>query len=203
MRQISRSHGTKNRRIERFRAVTQFWNYAQILTQHTRCALFFVKVIHEISRSHGRKKMPILTPIEPFRTVTPVWIHRWMWNDAQSLIRIDEVPYYFSRSSIQLQWHTGWKKGFESNFSTIIRPVAAIKSIRFALFIIISNMCNFDSRGKFRLTLTLFFKWLVISVCDKLSHFIKMSPFYHWLQIFTNVKLCDYDSPAEIGWGHR
>ena len=31
------------------------------------------------------KKLPILTWIERFRTVTPVWIHPWLWNDAQSL----------------------------------------------------------------------------------------------------------------------
>ena len=31
------------------------------------------------------KKMPILTPIECFRTVTLVWIHHWIWNDVQSL----------------------------------------------------------------------------------------------------------------------
>ena len=32
------------------------------------------------------KKLLILTRIERFRTVTPVWIHRWIWNDAQSLM---------------------------------------------------------------------------------------------------------------------
>ena len=32
------------------------------------------------------QKLPILTWIERFRTVTPVWIHRWIWNDAQSLM---------------------------------------------------------------------------------------------------------------------
>ena len=31
------------------------------------------------------KKSPILTQIERFRTVTPLWIHRWLWNDALSL----------------------------------------------------------------------------------------------------------------------
>ena len=31
------------------------------------------------------KKSQILTRIERFRTVTPVWIHRWIWNDEQSL----------------------------------------------------------------------------------------------------------------------
>ena len=31
------------------------------------------------------KTLQILTRIEGFRTVTPVWIHQWLWNDAQSL----------------------------------------------------------------------------------------------------------------------
>ena len=33
----------------------------------------------------GQKKSPIFSRIERFRTVTPVWIHRWLWNDAQRL----------------------------------------------------------------------------------------------------------------------
>ena len=32
------------------------------------------------------KKSPIFTRIEHFWTVTLVWIHRWIWNDAQSLV---------------------------------------------------------------------------------------------------------------------
>ena len=77
--------------IGRFRAVTPvwinqwLWNDAQSLKQHRRGALLLFKVIHQISRSHGRK-MPILTPIERFRAVTPVWIRPWFWNDAQSFI---------------------------------------------------------------------------------------------------------------------
>ena len=47
-----------------------------------RFALF--KVIRQISRSHGTKESQNLTQIRRFRTVTPVWIHRWIWNDAQS-----------------------------------------------------------------------------------------------------------------------
>ena len=31
------------------------------------------------------KKLPILTQIGGFRTVTPVWIYQWLRNDAQSL----------------------------------------------------------------------------------------------------------------------
>ena len=31
------------------------------------------------------KKLSVLTQIRRFRTVTPVWIHQWLRNDAQSL----------------------------------------------------------------------------------------------------------------------
>ena len=34
----------------------------------------------------GDKKSSILTPIGRFQTVTPVLIHWWLWNDAQSLM---------------------------------------------------------------------------------------------------------------------
>ena len=51
-----------------------------------RMALLFFMVIRQISRSHGTKKLLILTGIwRNFRTVTPVWIDLWLWNDAQSL----------------------------------------------------------------------------------------------------------------------
>ena len=78
-------------RIERFRTVTLvwihwwLWNDAQSLKQHRRGALLFFKVIRQISRSHEIKKLQILTRIDCFWTVTSVWIHRWLWNDAQRL----------------------------------------------------------------------------------------------------------------------
>ena len=62
------------------------WNDAQILMLLRRGALLFFKVIRQISRSHGKKKSPILIRIERFRTVISVWIHRWIWNGAQSLM---------------------------------------------------------------------------------------------------------------------
>ena len=36
-------------------------------------------------QGHMWQKIMILTRIERFRTVTLVWIHWWLWNDAQSL----------------------------------------------------------------------------------------------------------------------
>ena len=72
-----------------FRTVTPVWiqiwqwNNAHSLKWPRRGALLFFKVICQISRlSHGSKK---LTQTGRFRTVTPVWIHRWLRNDTQSL----------------------------------------------------------------------------------------------------------------------
>ena len=61
------------------------YNHAHSWKQHRRGALLFFKVIHQISRSHGSKKSSNLTQIGRFWTVTPVWIHQWLRNDAQSL----------------------------------------------------------------------------------------------------------------------
>ena len=47
----------------------------------------------------------------------------------------EEVPYYFSGSSIKFRGHMLKKRWFESNLSKITRPVAAIKSLRFALLV--------------------------------------------------------------------
>ena len=88
-------------RNERFRAVTLVWIYrwlwndAQSLKQCRRGALLFFKVIHQISKSQGTKKSPILTRIERFRTVTPIWIHLWLWNNAQSLMSHRTVALLF------------------------------------------------------------------------------------------------------------
>ena len=42
------------------------------------------------------KRLSILTHIGRFRTVTPVGIHQWLRNDAQSLEQHRRVPYCFS-----------------------------------------------------------------------------------------------------------
>ena len=71
-----------------FQTITPVWIYTWWWNDAHRCrkgALLFFNVIHQISRSHQTNKSPIWTGIEPFRAVTPVWIHQWIWNDAQSL----------------------------------------------------------------------------------------------------------------------
>ena len=74
------------------------------------------------SRSSGKfqghtakKKSSDLTQIGRFRTVTPVWIHQWLRNDAQSL---ENWVYYFWRSSVKFQGHTGPKiADFDPNWA--------------------------------------------------------------------------------------
>ena len=88
-----------------------------------------------IFQGHAGQKIADFDPNLVFRTVAPVWIHWWLWNDAQSLTYIQQVPYCFSRSSIKFQGYRG-QKIYDLNpiLSEIARPVAAIKYLRFVLF---------------------------------------------------------------------
>ena len=76
--------------LSRFWTVTPVWihiwwrNDAQSLMLLRRSALLFFKVNRQIFKVIRLKKLSILTQVGCFRTVTPVWIHQWIWNDAQS-----------------------------------------------------------------------------------------------------------------------
>ena len=101
--------------IWRLRAVTPvwthpwLWNDAQSWKQHRKGVLLFFKVIHQISRSHGTKNgrfWPALSVsglllqfefIHGFEMMHKAWYN------------IEEVPYWFPRSSIKFQGHP-WKK---------------------------------------------------------------------------------------------
>ena len=106
-----------------------------IIFLYRRGALLFSIVIHQISRSHRTKQPPILTWIEHFRTVASVWIYWWIWNDAQSLMLHRRGALLFFEVIHQISRSHGLKhRWFGSNLSKITRLVAAIKSLRFALF---------------------------------------------------------------------
>ena len=66
-----------------------------------RGALLFFKVIRQIFNDIGDKSS-ILTQIGRFRTVAPVWIHQWLWNDTQSLkqLRRDALLFFKVTSNI-------------------------------------------------------------------------------------------------------
>ena len=76
--------------FSRFRTVTPVWIHIWRWMMHTFwCCL--AEVPYCFSRpsvkfqGHMAKKSLIFTQIGRFRTVTPVWIHHWLRNDAQSL----------------------------------------------------------------------------------------------------------------------
>ena len=99
-----------------------------------RCQIVFQGHLLNFEVTRDRKSL-ILTQIERFRTVTPVWVHQWIWNDAQSWCFIEEVPYCSFMSFIKYQGHTGWKiNDLNPILSKTTRLVAAIKSLRFTLF---------------------------------------------------------------------
>ena len=80
------------------------------------------------------KKSPILTRIECFQTVTPVGIHQGVYDYAKSLMQSRRGALSFFEVIHQISRSHGLKhRQFESNLSKITRPVAAIKSLRFAL----------------------------------------------------------------------
>ena len=92
-------------------------------------------------QGHAGQRKTIFTRIECFWTVTTVWLHRWIWNNAQSLMCrrgawIYIYIYIFFEVIHQISRSLGLiNRRFESNLSKITRPVAAIKSLRFALFL--------------------------------------------------------------------
>ena len=76
--------------IGRFRTVTPVWIHQWLRMMHN--ALSSMEEVPScFSRSpvklqgHAAQKSAILTQIGRFRTVTPVRIHWWLWNDAQSM----------------------------------------------------------------------------------------------------------------------
>ena len=80
----------------------------RLVKLYRRGSLLFFKVIYQISRSHRTTNSPIfLTQIE--RLQTPVWIHRWIWNDVQTFIEYRRGALWFFMSSIKYQGRTGWK----------------------------------------------------------------------------------------------
>ena len=66
-----------------------------------------------------------------YRTVTPVWIHIWWWNDAYSLMMLRRGALLFSRSSVKFQRHTALKSvafdpdwAFPDSNSSLNSPMA-------------------------------------------------------------------------------
>ena len=133
---------------------------------------------------------------ERFCLITPIQIIEWLRNDTQKQGRgsvlVFEVIYQISMSHC-------WKIGFGSKLGNITRPVAAIKSLRFAFcvffihsaakFYFLNNICNifskFNSEGR---TTKIYSQKYLTDIQEKLfceDIFLTSSDLYHNLWIDT------------------
>ena len=134
--------------LNRFRTVTPvwihiwWWNDAYSLMLLRRGALLFFKGIRQISRSHGSKNCRIWPKLGVSRLYLLFGIINGYEMMHKAWSSIEEVPYCFSMSSIKFQGHTGQNiTDFDSNWAfPDYRPVAAFKSLRFALFKVIRQI---------------------------------------------------------------
>ena len=104
-----------NTQLNLFRTVTLvwihiwWWNDAWSLMMLRRGALLFLKVIRQISRSHGSKKRQIW----PRLGVSGLELQFEFTNGYEMMHKawssIEEVPYCFWRSSVKFQGHTALK----------------------------------------------------------------------------------------------
>ena len=91
-------------------SITPFW-----LCSHHRIIMKFSEVIsNDRSNVHARsqgqrskvKVTEVNTQLSRFRTVTPVWIQIWWWNDAQSLMLLRRGALLFLAATKQLnEWY--------------------------------------------------------------------------------------------------
>ena len=93
-------------------SVTPFW-----LCSHHRIIMKFSGVItSDKSDVHAkgqgqRSTVKVTTQLNRFRTVTPVWIHMWWWNDAYSLIMLRRGALLFFKVIRQISRSHGSKNG--------------------------------------------------------------------------------------------
>ena len=101
--------------IKHLGTVTRVWiswwllNEAQTLMWHRRGALLFLKVICQISRSHGTKNCRFW----PQFAVCGLYLQFEFTNGFEMMHKachsIENVPYWFLRSTIKFQCHMGQK----------------------------------------------------------------------------------------------
>ena len=70
--------------------------------------------IFKKGQGHGSKVKvtEVMTPFSRFQTVTPVWIHIWRWNDAQSLMLLRRGALLFYKVIRQISRSHGWKNNW-------------------------------------------------------------------------------------------
>ena len=107
-------HGSWDQILRRCPSVTPFW-----LCSCQRIIMKFSGVItNDKSDVHAKgqgqrskvKVTEVTTQLNRFRTVTPVWIHIWWWNDAYSLMMLRRGALLFLKVIRQISRSHGSKK---------------------------------------------------------------------------------------------
>ena len=94
-------------------SVIPFW-----LCSHHRIMKFSGVITNDQSKVHAKgqgqrskvKVTEVTTQLNRFRTVTPVWIHIWCWNDAYSLMLLRRGALLFFKVIRQISRSHGSKK---------------------------------------------------------------------------------------------
>ena len=94
-------------------SVTPFW----LCSHHPIIVQFSGVITNDERKVHAKgqgqrskvKVTEVTTQLNRFRTVTPVWIHIWWWNDAYSLMLLRRGALLFFKVIRQIQGHTALK----------------------------------------------------------------------------------------------
>ena len=94
--------------------IVSSWNFQDLLPLTDTMPMQKVKVRGQRSRSQRS-----WTHLLRFRTVTPVWIHIWQWNDAQSLMLLRRCTLLFFKVIRQISRSHSKKKivDFDPNWA--------------------------------------------------------------------------------------
>ena len=85
------------------RIILSSWNFQELLPVTKVTSMQKVKIRGQRSRSQ------VTTQLNRFRTVTPVWIHIWWWDDAYSLIMLRRAALLFFKVICQISRSHGSK----------------------------------------------------------------------------------------------
>ena len=104
-------HASWDQILQRCPSVTPFW-----LCFHHRIIMKFSGVItKDQGKVHAKfqrskvKVTEVTTQLDRFRTVTPVWIHIWWWNDTYSLMLFRRGVLLFFKVIHQISRSHGYK----------------------------------------------------------------------------------------------
>ena len=152
--------GQKNRRFWPGLSVSGLWlefQFADGFQMMHKAWSIIEEVPYCFSRSSCKfqvtrdQKKSILTQIGGFRTVTPVRIHWWLWNDAQSLKQYRRGALLFFRVICQISRSHGTKK------SPILTRIERFRTVTWvSLCRLLSN--DAQSSKQYRRGSLLFFK---------------------------------------------